>query len=286
MPKRFSDTKIWDQTWYLQLAPEYKIVWNYLQMNCDHAGVWDIDLPQLNSKTGISKLNLIMFLEEVNRDYDKLTGDVVAVIRVKLICNNSKLWLTGFISEQYEKGTNGVNPSIPALKGVIRRLRELGLYDYSRKEGYLRLSTISPSDNEPVEPLQTPESPSKGFDRVQGNSSSSSFPILNLKEEGLELFRMWGINGNPEELSIAVSMIESFGLPEVKIGFREALQHGRNSLAYAKGVCRKRKEKAVIEQNLLEAARKKKEMNDLIASERKSGVKLNLIEQVYGSAAG
>jgi|ERR1035437_1128746 DNA gyrase/topoisomerase IV subunit B len=44
--------------------------------------------------------------------------------RFMLIRNNSKLWLTGFISFQYEKGKNGINPNIPAIIGVLNRLKE------------------------------------------------------------------------------------------------------------------------------------------------------------------
>src|ERR1035437_5304921 len=44
--------------------------------------------------------------------------------RFMLIRNNSKLWLTGFISFQYEKGKNGINPNIPAIIVVLNRLKE------------------------------------------------------------------------------------------------------------------------------------------------------------------
>jgi len=47
-------------------------------------------------------------------------------------------WLTGFISFQYEKGTNGVNAGIPAIKGALNRLRDENIYEYAIKEGFVR----------------------------------------------------------------------------------------------------------------------------------------------------
>jgi hypothetical protein len=55
------------------------------------------------------------------------------------IPNKSKIWITGFISFQYEKGTSGVNAGIPAIKGALNRLRDEGIYDYAIKEGFLRI---------------------------------------------------------------------------------------------------------------------------------------------------
>jgi hypothetical protein len=55
------------------------------------------------------------------------------------IPNKSKIWMTGFISFQYEKGTSGVNAGIPAIKGALNRLRDEDLYDYAIKEGFVRI---------------------------------------------------------------------------------------------------------------------------------------------------
>ena len=139
MSKRFTDTNIWDQSWFLELSPEGKNIWQFLEKSTDCGGIWKIDIPEMRRKIGCKNINLKHFLEEVNRDYNKLTGEPVKRNRVMLIANDTKLWLTGFISFQYEKGTSGVNAGIPAIKGALNRLRDENIYDYAIKEGFVRI---------------------------------------------------------------------------------------------------------------------------------------------------
>jgi hypothetical protein len=139
MSKRFTDTGIWDQSWFLELSPEGKNVWQFLEKSCDCGGIWKIDIPEMKRKIGYKINNLTDFLKEVNRDYNKLTGEPVKRNRVMLIANDTKLWLTGFISFQYEKGTSGVNAGIPAIKGALNRLRDENIYEYAIKEGFVRV---------------------------------------------------------------------------------------------------------------------------------------------------
>src|ERR1035437_2941380 len=139
MSKRFTDTNIWDQSWFLELSPEGKNIWQFLEKSSDCAGIWKIDIPEMKRKIGCKNINLTHFLEEVNRDYNKLTGEPVKRNRVMLIANDTKLWLTGFICFQYEKGLSGVNAGIPAIKGALNRLRDEEIYDYAIKEGFLRI---------------------------------------------------------------------------------------------------------------------------------------------------
>ena len=134
MPKRFTDTDIWRQSWFLDLSPESKLVWSYLVSKCDTAGIWKIDIPMMKMQTGESNISLQNFLTEVNRDYEGLMGEPVKRNRVMRIANGSKLWLTGFISFQYEKGRNGVNAVIPAIKGALNRLREENIYDLADRK--------------------------------------------------------------------------------------------------------------------------------------------------------
>lgn len=40
MAKRFTDTDIWDQDWYIELPTKYKLFWNYVKDKCDNVGIW------------------------------------------------------------------------------------------------------------------------------------------------------------------------------------------------------------------------------------------------------
>jgi hypothetical protein len=139
MPKRFTDTDIWRQSWFLDLSPESKLVWFYLVSKCYTAGIWKIDIPMMKMETGVRNISLQNFLTEVNRDYAPCTDEPVKRNRVMRIANGCKLWLTGFISFQYEKERSGVNPVIPVIKGALNRLRDENIYELAIKEGFVRI---------------------------------------------------------------------------------------------------------------------------------------------------
>ena len=90
-------------------------------------------------ETGVRNISLQNFLTKVNRYYALCADEPVKRNRVMPIANGSKLWLTGFISFQYEKGRNGVNAVIPAIKGALNRLREKNIYDFAIEEGFVRV---------------------------------------------------------------------------------------------------------------------------------------------------
>src|ERR1039457_2506350 len=139
MSKRFMDTGLWDQSWYVELSAAGKNIWGYLERMCDCAGILKIEIPEMKRKIGCTEISISTFLKEVNRDFDSDIGKTVVRNRVMYIPNKSKIWITGFISFQYEKGTTGVNAGIPAIKGALNRLRDEGIYDYALKEGFVRI---------------------------------------------------------------------------------------------------------------------------------------------------
>ena len=49
MSKRFHDTDIWDEDWYLDMSLEYRSFWGYVCDKCDHAGIWRPNLRRFNS---------------------------------------------------------------------------------------------------------------------------------------------------------------------------------------------------------------------------------------------
>ena len=46
MAKRFTDTYKWDDEWFLELEPAFKLLWLYMLDNCDHAGVWKVNFKK------------------------------------------------------------------------------------------------------------------------------------------------------------------------------------------------------------------------------------------------
>lgn len=44
MAKRFTATEIWGEDWFLSMPIEYKLFWYYMLSNCDHAGLFKVNL--------------------------------------------------------------------------------------------------------------------------------------------------------------------------------------------------------------------------------------------------
>jgi hypothetical protein len=316
MSKRFTDTNIWDQTWFLELSPEGKNIWQFLEKSSDCAGIWKIDIPEMRRKIGYKDINLANFLEEVNRDYNRLTGEPEARKRIIQIANNTKLWLTGFISFQYEKGTSGVNAGIPAIKGALNRLRDENIYEYALKEGFVRVKgesgNANKNENLPINNINDINS----FDHISDSENYSKgcrgsardkdkdkdqdqeefvFKDLNKEagEEGnvkgepdsaqLLFVNIWSKpNKLPEEKRLLNEYIIKYGLEAVEFAFREGVKYNKMSLAYVDAICRKKKEKAELAE-YKDREKKKLHENMLRAEEqRKSGQCLTLMKDVYG----
>src|ERR1035437_125421 len=265
MSKRFMDTSLWESSWFLDLSPEHKNIWQYLERNCDCAGIWEIDILQVKRKIGYREINLSSFITEVNKDYDKLSGNPVTVKRIMLICNNTKLWLTEFISFQYEKGKCGINSNIPAIIGVLNRLKDSGIYELALTEGFLRIQNSSK-----IETITTIPKGCQPLARVKDkDNDSNSFLNISLFESQLK-----------------TELISQYGQPAFDYAVREAIKHNKNNLAYIEGICKKRKEKESVKKSLEETRKKKREQyKDLTPEERKSWSNLHLIEHVYSKSS-
>jgi len=49
MAKRFIATELWDEDWFLEMPNEYKLFWYYILSNCDHAGLYKVNLRSFSS---------------------------------------------------------------------------------------------------------------------------------------------------------------------------------------------------------------------------------------------
>ena len=52
MAKRFTDTDKWKKRFIRGLEPAYKVFWLYLLDDCNHAGIWDVDIEVAKIKIG------------------------------------------------------------------------------------------------------------------------------------------------------------------------------------------------------------------------------------------
>lgn len=71
MAKRFTDTEIWDQDWFVDLPPKYKLFFYYIKDRCDNAGIWRPNKVIAQRIIG-EPINLQEFIDFVNTDKKRI----------------------------------------------------------------------------------------------------------------------------------------------------------------------------------------------------------------------
>lgn len=107
MAKRFTDTKKWAKEHFADLPTKMKLVWIYLCDNCDHAGVWDVNLRLMSFQIG-EKIEL---------------NDIKTAFSSKIqFISPTKIFIPDFLAFQYGR----LNPDNRVHKSVIDRLQKEG----------------------------------------------------------------------------------------------------------------------------------------------------------------
>ena len=114
MAKRFIDTEIFSDPWFMDLSVNAKLLYIYMITNCNHAGIIDINWKLAEFQTGIKQLS--KSYERLTKEYDN------RIIRLR----DSYYFIPKYISFQY--------PGFPKSKvrqqeGAIKILIEFNLFD-------------------------------------------------------------------------------------------------------------------------------------------------------------
>lgn len=109
MSKRFTDTEKWADPWFRKLPGLYQRLWLFLLDQCDHAGLWKVDIE------------LASFMLGENIDIAK--AEKVLSGRIEKI-NDEKWFIPKFILFQYGE----LNDKNRAHLSVINLLKKEGLY--------------------------------------------------------------------------------------------------------------------------------------------------------------
>lgn len=107
MAKRFTDTGKWAKPRFADLSLKMKLVWIYLCDNCDHAGVWDINLKLL-----IFHIGEPVSIDEIREAF----GDWVKPLSA------TKIFLDDFVQFQY----GNLNPENRVHKSILDRVKKEG----------------------------------------------------------------------------------------------------------------------------------------------------------------
>lgn len=109
MAKRMTDTEKWKKRFFKKLCCKYKLLWLYILDDCNHAGVWDVDLEVAGLRVG----------EDFNES-DVLTQFAENIIAID---DGDKWFIPKFIEFQYGE----LNPSSRVHQSVIKILDKYNL---------------------------------------------------------------------------------------------------------------------------------------------------------------
>ena len=114
MAKRFTDTNKYKKPFIRGLQGPYKLLWDFIYHDCDHAGIWIVDFEIAQIYLGIDM--------PVNRE-DALRFFNDGEQRIQEFDKGKKWWVKPFITFQYGE----LNPENRAHKSVIDILENKGL---------------------------------------------------------------------------------------------------------------------------------------------------------------
>lgn len=109
MAKRFIDTDLFRKPLVRSLGTPYKLLWIYLLCECDHAGVWDVELDVASMRLG-SKLDPAKCIAALGSS-------------IVQIDNGKKWYLPEFVTFQY----GSLNPANRVHASVLNTLSKYGI---------------------------------------------------------------------------------------------------------------------------------------------------------------
>jgi len=109
-----TDTDKWKKRFVRELTPQHKLLWFYILDDCNHAGIWEVDIDVASIRVGF---------DLSQDDLPSLFGD-----KVISFDNGDKWFIPDFIEYQYGE----LNQNSNVHKSVINLLNKYNL------EGYLK----------------------------------------------------------------------------------------------------------------------------------------------------
>lgn len=205
MAKRFIDTGLFDDNWFLNLSSDGKLCWIYILTRCNHAGIIELYEPIFRVQTGI-------------KDF---TG-VLKELSIKIILlENGKIFIPSFITYQYPNFPNSkVMQQISAIKILVaNKLWDSELNYWTTVGKQLNSSDITEAINISLEqePLIEPEIPielliqmpvkneNNFYNEYHSMKIAASMPV---KRCVYDLMQLWGKCWKNKH-SIAYSIVEN-----------------------------------------------------------------------------
>lgn len=123
MAKRFSDTEIWSEDWFLEMPNEYKLFWFYMLAKCDHAGLFKVNLRSFRGLIEVNDRSIEGQEQVLFRSSEALKYFNTGKNRIRVISEN--LW---FIEDffVYQYGTT-INTNNRLHESIQKQLEKNGI---------------------------------------------------------------------------------------------------------------------------------------------------------------
>lgn len=170
MAKRFTDTEKWKKPFIRGLQGAYKLLWLYICDDCDHAGIWQVDIEVAAIRIG-EKIDS----KEAIKSFDE---------KIIIFDKGNKWFIPSFLEFQYP---SGLNPDNRAHNSVIILLEKYNLRISNNKplispsEGSMDMDMVKDMDKDMV----------KAEKKIKFKEN-----ILLTKKEHLQLIAEFGENVN------------------------------------------------------------------------------------------
>ena len=125
MAKRMTDTDKWKKRFVRELSSEFKLLWLYILDDCNHAGIWEVDLEVASIRIGETLKFDIPAEDMLPQSF---------LDKIVIFDNGDKWFIPEFIDFQYGE----LNPNSNVHKSVILLLQKYNL------EGYMKGTQTPP----------------------------------------------------------------------------------------------------------------------------------------------
>ena len=149
MAKRFTDSEKWKKPFIRSMKAPYKLLWLYILDECDHAGIWQVDIEVAQIKIG----------EALN------TEDALKYFGEKVISfsNGEKWFIPDFIEFQYGQLKNDNR----AHNSAIQILNKFNLIDEQNKPLISPLQGAMDKDKDKVKDKEMDKDKEKGGEEIE-----------------------------------------------------------------------------------------------------------------------
>lgn len=200
MSKRYTDTEIFRKQFFRDLPPAYKLLWQYICLDCDHAGIWRVEWDVAQIRVGV---NLPIEQEEALRLFNAgRGGEGQEPARVVVIDCGKKWFIQEFVYFQYGE----LDPVNRVHLSVLNILRDHGIsYNGASKD-----TPPTPRKKEPAPVPKQASTDAKSLtarlcDLMRVNNSTVKLPASFDKWEA-EADRLLHIDKRP--IAEALSVLE------------------------------------------------------------------------------